>query len=203
MKKFLAMLLILAMLIPAVALGEGMGVQLISGPQTETEPVSLDDVKLNVEVDIEGFGTICPLLFFYDDYFVIQGGKDYKAGNEADFALFYMDILNTTTKDKEYQKDASVKVIYDDQYEYGGWVYQIDYDYNGGKTWSDSNHPNYTGKQNQLYGSKTENEFAIKPMYLGHYVFGCTLPNAVINSKKPLRMVITIEANEITYNIRK
>lgn len=45
--------------------------------------------------------------------------------------------------------------------------------------------------------------FAAGPMYTGHYAFGCTLPNAVVNSKKPLRMVITIDGNELTYNIRK
>ena len=37
----------------------------------------------------------------------------------------------------------------------------------------------------------------------GHYAFGCTLPNSVVKSKKPLSMVININGNEITYNIRK
>ena len=46
-------------------------------------------------------------------------------------------------------------------------------------------------------------QFLIDPMYAGHYVFGCTLPNAIINSTAPLRMEIRLGENELTYNIRK
>ena len=41
-------------------------------------------------------------------------------------------------------------------------------------------------------------------METGNYVLGCTLPNYVVDdAKSPLSMVITIDGNEITYNIRK
>ena len=59
------------------------------------------------------------------------------------------------------------------------------------------------GKQNKNWVIDPADNFEIDPMYSGHYVFGCTLPNAVVNSEKPLRMVITIDGNELTYNIRK
>ena len=49
----------------------------------------------------------------------------------------------------------------------------------------------------------SEKNFVIEPMYPKRYAFGCTLPNAVVSSKKPLRMEITIDGNEITYNIRR
>ena len=204
MKKVVLILLVLSLLFCHFAvIAEDMGVQVIGGPNTETEPVSLDDVKLDVEVEIDGYGAIKPITFFIDDWFYVIDEKEFRSGQEADYILLYLDILNTTTKEMDYRANADVKVIFDDVYEYGGWSYQIDYDYNNGNYWTDNNHPNYSGKQNQLYGLSPSKAFAIKPMYKGHYVFGCTLPNAILESKKPLRMVITIDGNEITYNIRK
>ena len=40
-------------------------------------------------------------------------------------------------------------------------------------------------------------------MYTGIFVFGCTLPNSVVESKAPLRIEINLGGNELTYNIRK
>lgn len=51
MKKILSVLLVLSMLLAAsAALAENMGVQVIGGPETETEPVSLDDFKHGNEI---------------------------------------------------------------------------------------------------------------------------------------------------------
>ena len=213
MKKILSMLLVLMMLLTtSAALADGMGVQVIGGPETETAPVSLDDIKLNEEVDIEGWGklvlTACEVqdgLGYYQagstKVYVYTNGYDYYwSGQEAEFIIVYADILNTQLKDKNYMEDVSVKAIYDDIYEYAGWTYQRNYNNkcNDGAT-IDADKKN----QNTRWAINEADQFAIAPMYEGHYIYGCTLPNAVVNSKKPLRLVITIDGNELTYNIRK
>lgn len=209
MKKILSMLLVLSMLLGcSVAMAE-MGVQVIGGPETETEPVSLDDLKLNVEAEIDGYGILCATDFAYKDRlgYYRSGRSDiynaddfYLSGTEADYALLRIDITNTSTKPRDFLASCEVKVVYDDVYEYGGWCYQ--YNYNN-KTYNSSYSGEDSQKQNTNWVINAADQYAIDPMYQGHYVFGCTLPNAVVNSKKPLRMVITIDGNEITYNIRK
>jgi len=199
MKRVLAMLLVFLMLLTTSAMAAGMGVQIIGGPEVETEPVSLDDVKLDVEVEIDGYGIITPTGFSFADMLrtYMKGDsynwKDFSSGAEAEYALFNVDILNTTLKNKEYLASCEVKVIYDDVYEYAGWAYQ--YNWNNADRGS-----NMSPKTSPI---QPEDNFAIDPMYEGHYLFGCTLPNAVVNSKAPLKMIITIDGNEITYNIRK
>ena len=114
-----------------------------------------------------------------------------------------MDILNTTTKSMNYLADCTVTVIFDDTYEFAGWCYQQNYNnatykdiYRGGVEED-------KGKQNVNWVIDEADNFVIDPMYKGHYVFGCTIPNASVESKAPLKMIITIDGNEITYNIRK
>ena len=64
MKKILSVLLVLSMLLSAsAALAEGMGVQVIGGPEIETEPVALDDLKIGEEAEIEGYALFKPLRF--------------------------------------------------------------------------------------------------------------------------------------------
>lgn len=210
MKKILSMLLVLSMLLSvSAALADGMGVQVIGGPATESEPVSLDDFKLNTEATIDGYGILLATEFVFKDQlgYYRSGRTDvyntddfYYSGNEADYALLKMDITNISTKPRDFLTSCEVKVIYDDVYEYGGWFYQ--YNYNNG-TYDSSKSGEDRKKQNTNWVINQADQFAINPMYQGHYVFGCTLPNAVVNSKAPLRMVITIDGNEITYNIRK
>jgi len=216
MKKILSMLLVLSMLLTAsAALAEGMGVQVIGGPETETEPVSLDDIKLNASAEIEGYATITPTSFAFVDLLgTYRAGKTaprysngydsesewYKSGAEAEYAVLKIDFLNTAMTPKDFLSQYEVKVVFDDKYEYAGWGYQ--YNYNN-STEKHSNFGQSSGCQNTEWVINKADNFAIDPMYEGHYCFGCTLPNAVVNSKLPLRIVITIDGNEITYNIRK
>ena len=216
MKKILSMLIGLSMLLSATAaLAEGgLGVQVIGGQKTETEPVSLDDIKLNAEIEIEGYATITPTSFaFQDGLGAYQAGKNtpavpgarfydyYWSGTEAEYAILFMDMLNITAKPQDYLANCEVKVVYDDSFEYAGWYYQRNYD----NLTNDRNYELDADKdhQNTNWAINPADQFAINSMYEGHYIFGCTLPNAVVNSKKPLRMVITIDGNELTYNIRK
>ena len=210
MKKLLLVMLVLAMVLgSSAALAVEMGVQVIGGPETETEPVSLDDFKLNVDAEIEGYGILNGTEFAYKDQLgYYRSGRTevyyyndfYHSGNEADFALLKMDITNTSTKPHDFLATCEVKVVFDDVYEYGGWFYQ--YNYNN-KTAKSNDSGEDSQKQNTNWVINEADQFAIDPMYQGHFCFGCTLPNAVVNSKAPLKMIITMDGNEITYNIRK
>ena len=215
-----------------LAQADDLGVQVIGGDDGASMPVSLDDVQLGTPVEIPGWGEITPRHYDVQDCFLIRkkgvlggiwkhsgsagsswlnelnryvdfdiecdkhGDEEYKyyssewlthneSKSQADFALLHMDIMNITSGTKDFGSDVVVKIVFDDEVEYQGWFRQKDYDLNI-CSWIDP-----------------ENNFPIEPYYVGHYVFGCTLPNPVIESKKPLRMEISIDGNEITYNIRK
>lgn len=216
MKKILSMLLVLMMLLSAaVALAEdGMGVQVIGGPEAGTGPVSLDDIKLNAEIEIEGYATITPTSFaFQDGLGTYKAGQNepgayganlyeyYWSGAEAEYAILFMDMLNITTKPQDYLANCEVKAVYDDSFEYAGWYYQRNYDNASSQSYYKMDADKE--RQNINWAINAADQFAINSMYAGHYIFGCTLPNAVVNSEKPLRLVITIDGNELTYNIRK
>ena len=111
--------------------------------------------------------------------------------------MLRIDILNTETKPIDFLDQATVKVISDDKYVFSGWVYQYNYDNN----YNRDNERELAGA-NKEYVINTEDIFPIDPMYTGHYVFGCTLSNAVVKGKTPLRMEIEFAGNQITYNIR-
>ena len=133
----------------------------------------------------------------FREYYVYASFKE--SGNEADYAWLKVEITNLQKIDATFMKDITVKVIYDDDYEYDGWIRQFNYDF--------SNSEIYRYQEKNTIGwpvclSPAE-EMAIKPMYKGHYAFGCTLPNSVVEDKTaPLRMVITMGNNKLTYNIR-
>lgn len=210
MKKLVTLVLCLMMLLTSIALAEGMGVQVIGGPAVETEPVSLDDLKLNLDADIEGWGILtltgCEIqdgLGYYRSgkNYVYDYSDDYNwSGKEAQYVVLYADILNTTIADRDYLKNVSVKAVYDEVYEYGGWSFQRNYNYSSHKNAALDVDKN---KQNVRWKINAADQFVIGPMYEGHYIFGCTLPNAVIEGAKSLKLIITIDGNEITYNIRK
>lgn len=192
MKRTIAILLIATMCLASIFADDGLGVQVIGGKNKASEPISLEDVKLNVEVEIDGLGIIKPTEYTtYNSFSVYSKGSTYytesqRSGEEADHVVFRMDITNTTKEEKNYLSNCSVKVSFDnDEYIFGGKAYQLDYDVSKGTP------------------RNPQDNFPIAPMYQGHYWFACTLPNAIMNSEKPLSMTITIDGNEITYNIRK
>ena len=212
MKKIFSVLLVLWMLLTAsAALAEGMDVQVIGEPETATETVSLDDLRVNAVSEIGSEAMVQPTSFGFVDvlgYYTQGGGynsaygwseghNSYRSGAEADYAVLKVDITNLSVLPKNFLSQCQVKVVFDDVYEYAGWSYQYNYDYNPvdwDKKWG--------GKANKECVIQKAEEFEILPMYAGHYCFGCTLPNAVVNSKAPLKMIITIDGTEMTYNIR-
>ena len=122
------------------------------------------------------------------------------SGNEAEFAWLKVVIQNLQKMPANFMGDISIKVIYDDEYEYNGWVRQFNYDYSKSEI--------YRYKEATPIGwpvcLSPVDEMSISPMYKGHYALGCTLPNFIVEDKKsPLRMVIHLGEHELTYNIRK
>ena len=207
MKKVLLFVVLAVLMTVSTVIAQDMGVQVI-GPEIAAQTVGLDDMKLGEGAEIDGWGTITLTDCKYIDYLnQFRQGKHSVAGNwdrfesglEADYLLIQADILNTTKSEKDYLSDVEVKVVFDDDVEYAGWYWQYNWD-NGTKNtdWAELN-----GIQNKEFVITKADQFNIGPYYTGHYCFGCTLPNAVVSSKKPLRMEITMDGNELTYYIRK
>lgn len=152
-----------------------------------------------------------------DQVFVDKINKDYyynwrwwdagwmDSGVNADFAWFMVDVTNLQKKDFDFMQNATVKVIYQDEYEFAGWVRQVNYDYlNYGQEGRDVTRMNYDKRNPNVVVLDPANVEAIGMMYTGTYAFGATLPNSVFeDTKSPLQMIITMDGNELTYNIRK
>lgn len=130
------------------------------------------------------------------NYFSQMSWKD--SGTSADFLWLVMDITNMQKTDISFMQEASVKVVFDDDYEFGGWVRQFNYDYN-------------TFVHRYVWDKPFASPAVIDPLdeepidmlYTGSYAFGCTVPMYVLESKKPLRMEIVLGDNELTYHVRK
>lgn len=165
---------------------QNLEIQIINAPDAQSAGCKLNDLKIGSEVNIEGFGLLKLTEFaFWDDLYV--GNCDSKeSGVEADYAVLNFNITNLNYSAKNYLENISVKVIYDNFYEFGGWAFQKNIN---------NNHSFQTINSSE--------NFAIAPFYQGHYKVGATLPNYVIQSKKPLKIVVIIDDIEFTYNIRK
>ena len=130
------------------------------------------------------------------------------SGTSADFAWLLVDLVNLHKADYSFIEDITIKVVYDDEYEFAGWVRQFNHDYR-----TTIYRKDYDGKYYSVlsegdliysdYALDPSNEEAIGQMYTGSYVFGCTLPNYVVEGKEPLRMEINLGSSEMIYNIRK
>lgn len=230
MKKTVLIIVIMLLLSLTVdSLGGDLGVQVIGGSNFQMEPLSLDDMKLEKTYTIPGYARITATSFSFNDVFVQyaqgkagnneHGGSNpgtvwYKSyggcfnyilwqesGTDADFAAFYMDITNLQKEDVAYIPQITVKVVFDDDYVFNGWVRQFDYNYDTSRDSSTA--------EDRHYGTfiraalDPADEESIGMMYTGHFMFGCTLPNEVVIGKEPLRMEINLGGNELIYNIRK
>lgn len=227
MKKFLILTVIVAIFASmAVASAEDLGVQVIGG-ENETIPVSLDDLQINATAEIPGYADVTITCSVFTDAFlsVVKGldnsqydntfwytekedgyvseTKSYhyieydekwwsekqvvlnESKTQAEFLMVRMNVLNKSGVSEDFISKVEVVVVFDDETKFNGWVRQYDFDLTSDKPLNPADN------------------FAIDPYYEGHYVFGCTLPNAVVNSDAPLRMEIKLGENELTYNIRK
>lgn len=198
-KKIFAGMLFASMMLggTAYAAEQDLGVVLLNPVEEENtnENVTLDDLQIGDVAEIEGFGDLTVTSFEFEDSFRYLPDpwnvKRKESGSETDYAVLKVKVLNTNTSAKRYLNDLSVKMIYDDKYEYQGWVFQYYI--------NDSN----TDIAMEEEVVEREEEGDIEPMYVGYYMLGCTVPNAVVEGKAPLRMEINFGGNEITYNVRK
>lgn len=128
------------------------------------------------------------------------------SGESAQFIWFLVDVTNLQKKPVEFLEDASIKVVYQDDYEFEGWTRQIVYDHRE-KQYSDGGVTRYGFDKDDYPNEIVMNPAKVEPidmMYTGTYVFGCTVPNTVVEDKtSPLRMEIKLGENDLTYNIRK
>ena len=182
MKKFLCLLLTFILLLTcAPALAEG--VTLLSSPDMQ-EPEytgALDDLKIGVGIDL-GDRIYTPVKGgFYDGYRGMDG-----SGSQAEYLLLFVDVLNLAALKQSFFKEAQVVVTYTNQrgeYKYGGFVRQ-----------------SYT---NDDYYNKGQKDFwDIDPLYTANYVFGCALPNFVVNTAGRIVMEITIGDTVMTWVYR-
>ncbi|MBR6901042.1 MAG: hypothetical protein IKN30_03150 [Synergistaceae bacterium] len=122
------------------------------------------------------------------------------SGTDAEFAWLKVDVTNLQKQEVNLIRETKIKVIYDDEYEYDGWIRQFNYNYSKSEVYSKNKEAGVIGWPVCL---SPADEMAIQPMYKGHYAFGCTLPNFVVEDKdSPLRMEITMGENKLIYNIR-
>lgn len=142
---------------------------------------------------------------YYDDNYRWSDAGWVESGVNADYAWFMVDFTNLQQTDCDFTEDVSVKMIYNDEYEFAGWVRQVNYDYiNYGSKGRDVSRKGLGSVQPNVVVINPENVEPISMMYTGTYVFGVTLPNYVVeDTKTSLSMVITVDGNELTYNIHK
>lgn len=200
MKKILACFLLFVICLP-IAYADDLGIQIIGAPETQTETVSLDDIKLNTEVTIDGFARLVATEFDFVDVMPVykEGSNDQtitaSSGVYADYAALYMDIVNLSKGSIDYLDSCDVVAYYyyDDEYVFTGGGNQINWD----------NKPSDSNLDPKYVPISSNDNFAIGSMYKGHYVFGLTLPNEVVHGKGALKLVINLSGNEITYNVRE
>lgn len=128
------------------------------------------------------------------------------SGETADFLWLLTDITNLQQTGVNFPDEVDIKVYYQDNYQFDGWICQIIYDHmeyqNGDRGLSrygfdKSRYPN------EITMHETKNE-PIEMLYTGTYAIGCTLPNFVVTDKaSPLRLEIKLGDNTLTYHIRK
>ena len=134
-----------------------------------------------------------------DEYYAAFQNCIFKySGNEAEFAWLKVDVINFQKAPANFVKDITIKVIFNDEYEYDGWVRQFNYNYSKSEI--------YRHQDTTVIGwpvcLSPVDEMQIDPIYEGHYAFGCTLPNYVVENAAPLRMIINMGGHKLTYNIR-
>lgn len=180
------------------ALAAELGVVAIGGDDTQTETVSLDDIKIDDTATIPLCAEITPTDFSYADilkYWSYNGTGlgSYESGTTAEYACLKVTIMNLKVKPMSIYKALSdVVLTYDDKYQYSGWVYQYDTD-----PWM----ADYDLMDESVMEKK--DYMPIGPLFEGYFVIGGTIPNTVVNSERPLRLEFTLDGNAVTYHIRK
>lgn len=232
----LALALLTASLVPAMA--EDLGVQVIGGEVAATAislddmqlgetyridgyadviPMSFDYYDCFAQYHLDFPGDNSPdhswdnnsAFVLYDDgNYVYRNASWMDSSVDAEFAYLQLDLTNLQKTPVNFMKEMSVKVVYEDEYEYNGWVRQMDYNTKTPlyRKAHDGDYPviELSGDLNMsCFALDPANEIPIDMVYTGHYIVGCTLPNQVVNGDGPLRMEIKLGDSDLTFHIRK
>lgn len=127
--------------------------------------------------------------------------KYYDSGSDAVYIILQANITNRNNYSYLFSPNVSIMVEYNDEMKFKGWCYQYNHN-NGFSTKVYANGGDYA-KQNLNYVISQEDEFAIVPEDTGYFCFGCTLPSEVAYGDGFLRMIISINGHDITFNILK
>ena len=201
MKRIIAMIIALALIgcLPAVA-GEKPAFEFIV-PVTEAELLP------GAAVDVGGQFTVSTTAFdFEDDLGYYRPGSDrvgaagdyYHSGADAEFAVLRVDIDNGSRTARNFLQDCEVRA-YDGVHTYGGWAFQQNFA-NGIS--ADLSYGRDSERQNIRWAISAEDVYDIAPSARGHYIFGCTLPNEVVEGEGPLWFEITMKEAKLAYHIR-
>ncbi|MBQ8110548.1 MAG: SH3 domain-containing protein [Clostridia bacterium] len=175
---------------------------------TSTQGQSYDDVQIGVAVSmgqkgsatVTGFSFKDQIGFYQAGAHSVGSAQDYYlSGSDADFAVLKMDITNGEGTQVDYLANCKVQVS-DGTNTYGGWAFQQNPD---NASAMDISYGFDSGVQNQNWVINAADNHAIAPAAQGHYMFGCTLPNAVVNATGLLKMTVTVRDSSFVYYIRR
>lgn len=215
MKKIFVFFVIFFFAVFSCLAVNNMGIQMIGSPGVDITPVSLDNMKVGESVTIDGYGIITitkvkiadHMNYYNKDSTSINrswgGASRINAGREAMFYAIMVDIINLSHSPVNFLKDCSVIATYNDTYQFSGWAHQFNWNNGYDSRITDGGLGDDSREISKYTYINDANQFEINSMYAGHYVFGVTLPNAVIEREEPLSIVITIGGNELTYIVRK
>lgn len=186
MKKLFAIVLVTALMTTlVVAHADDPGVQIIGGDESAIT-VTLDDLVIDAPIEISDYATITPVEFLW---------REMKNESRYKIARLSLNVLNTTGKAIDYIKSASARAVFNDSIVFDTETFP---GYSNGSLsgvrQGDVNSDNLIDRDKQ---------YAIGPYDIGEYHCYVLLPIAVIESKDPLRMEITLGELELTYHIRK
>lgn len=187
MKKILVAILVLAMMLAATT-ALAQGVTVLSAPKpVETEPVSMDDIKVGKAITVDGYGVITPTKAEWADFVTYNYYREnWKSGDEAEYYVLTVEILNKQYEAVSHVSNCEVKAEFGEGYVFGGWFRQ------------------YENSKSDRVIEYEKNHFAIDPLYVGKYAFIVTLPNFVKDSTEPLSITVKLtEDIELTYYVRK
>ena len=186
MKKLLITTVLIAVLAACAVSVSAQQPDIYLVPAPGSSGLSVRDLKINSDINIPNWGKLTAVSFdVYDKLWSTDYNYPISSGTEANLAVLRVDVTNITGSAKDYIANAEVNVYFDNIYQFEGEARQFDYDIS----------------ENNYVTEKLR--FPIQSWYQGHYAFICKLPNAVMDAKESLYMVIRMDDVELTYAIRK
>ena len=140
----------------------------------EASAESFDDISLGEEIEVEDYATF---------QFPVS---DFERYTNEEYKLYLkMIIMNTQLKEAVFANTSSVKVVYDDKYEFSGEIRRI-----------------ANTEELDMGGYSSAND-KIKPLYYGSYKIECLVPVIIKETDKPLRIEFKVDDLAFVYHVRK